>query len=91
MITAESFLSALKKYSYIKKLTQYTLSELIERIEVFQAEKIDGVWQQKLRIVYHGIGSIEIPEHLEIPECEFTMNTRKGVYVAYSPLQSTAV
>ena len=89
-VSAESFLSALKKYSYVKKLTQYMLSELIERIEVFQAEKTDGVWQQKLRIFYHGLGSVEIPESLAIPDCEVSMNTRKGVTVAYLPLQVAA-
>ncbi|MDR0314559.1 MAG: recombinase family protein [Oscillospiraceae bacterium] len=83
--TAESFITALRKYGRTKKLTQYMLNELIEKIEVFQAEKIDGVWQQRLRIHYHGLGSISIPEQLAIPNCEVNMNTRKGVYVAYSP------
>ena len=84
--TADSFIATLKKYSRIKKLSQYALNELVEKIEVYQAEKIDGVWQQRLRIHYHGIGSISIPERLAIPNCEVTMNTRKGVNVQYSPL-----
>ncbi|MBQ2072612.1 MAG: DUF4368 domain-containing protein [Oscillospiraceae bacterium] len=31
-------------------------NKLIERIEVHQAEKIDGVWEQHLTIHYHCIG-----------------------------------
>ena len=85
-LTADSFISTLKKYSRIKKLSQYALNELVEKIEVYQAEKIEGVWQQRLRIHYHGIGSISISEQLAISNCEITMNTRKGVNVQYSPL-----
>ena len=88
--TAESFTATLRKYSRVRKLTQYMLSELIDRIEVHQAEKVDGVWQQRLRIQYHGIGSIEIPERLVIPATEVRMQTRKGVTVAYAPLQTAA-
>ena len=65
------------------------LNELIERIEVYQAEKNDGVWKRRLRIHYHGIGSISIQEQLAIPNCEVNMNTRKGVNVQYSPLTTT--
>ena len=89
-LTADSFITVLKKYGRIKKLTQYALNELIEKIEVFQVEKIDGIWHQRLKIHYHGIGSIEIPDKLAIPNCEVSMNTRKGVTVAYSPLQNIA-
>ena len=88
-LTADSFIDTLKKYGKTKKLTQYMLNELIEKVEVYQAEKIDGVWKQKLRIHYHGIGSISILENLAIPNCEVNMNTRKGVDVQYSPLTTT--
>ena len=36
------------------------LNELIDKIKVFNAEKIDGVWEQRLRIHYNCIGMIEI-------------------------------
>ena len=65
------------------------LNELIEKIEVYQTEKINGIWQQKLRIHYHGISPISIPENLSIPNCEVTMNTRKGVNVQCSPLATS--
>ena len=43
-LTADSLIAVLKKYGKTKELTQYMLNELIEKIEVFQVEKIDGVW-----------------------------------------------
>jgi len=88
-LTADIFMSMLQKFSRAKKLTRYMLNELIERIEVYQAEKVDGIWQQRLRILYHGIGTIAIPEQLAIPNCEVSVNTRKGVTVTYSS-QKTA-
>jgi len=50
------------------------------------AEIIDGVHQQKLTIYYNCIGAIDIPEALTVPEIE--MQTRRGVTVAYAPLQN---
>ena len=40
----------MKKYSYAKKLSAYMLNELIARIEVFQAEKAEGVWKRCMRL-----------------------------------------
>jgi len=60
------------------------LNELIERVEVHQTEKIDGVHHQKLTIHYNCIGSIEIPDVLPLPLPEVMVNTRKGVAVSYS-------
>ena len=37
------------------------LNELVEKIEVFNAEKVNGVWEQRLRIHYNCVGTIEIP------------------------------
>ena len=82
------FLDILKKYARAKKLTEYMLNELIERIEVFQAEKVDGVWRQRLRIHYNGIGTVTIPNIPQIPDCEVSMLTRKGVTVTYSSVEN---
>ena len=60
------------------------VNELIDRIEVHQAEKVDGVWAQRLTIHYNCEGAIDIPETLPIPAPEVKMNTRKGVYVSYA-------
>ena len=61
------------------------LSELIEKIEVFHAEKIDGVTVQKLNIHYHCVGEIEIPEVAEAPAFATSVHTRQGVDVVYYP------
>jgi len=46
-----------KRYLHFKKLTTEMLHQLIDRIEVGHAEKIDGVRQQKVNIIYRFIGS----------------------------------
>ena len=58
----------------------------IEKIEVFNAEKIDGVWEQRLRIHYNCVGTIEIPTvlPLPLPLPEVPVNTRKGVVDNYA-------
>ena len=58
---------------------------LVQRIEVHQAEKVDGVWVQRLTIHYNCVGAITIPEDLPLPMPDITVNTRKGVYVSYQP------
>ncbi len=52
---------------------------------MFNAEKIDGVWEQRLRIHYNCVGVIEIPELIPLPAPEVSVNTRKGVVVNYAP------
>jgi len=90
-MTTEMFMSVISKYTRARKLTQEMLNELIERIEVFHAEKIDGVHVQKLIIHYNCIGSIAIPDYLELPEPEIRVQTRKGVEVSYMPCVDTEV
>ena len=82
---ADSFISIVRKYTRPTELTQLMLSELIEKIEVFHAEKVDGVTVQRLNIHYHCVGEIEIPESAEIPAVETTIHTRQGVDVVYYP------
>ena len=59
----------------------------LEKIEVFNAEKIDGVWEQRLHIHYNCVGTIEIPTVLPLPIPEVSVNTRKGVVVNYAPCE----
>ena len=87
-MTIDMFLSIVRKHTRAKTLTERMLAELIERIEVFQSEKIDGVYRQTFRIHYNCIGAIEIPDTFPIPE--IIMQTRKGVIVQYFPLQEAA-
>ncbi|MDR2572422.1 MAG: recombinase family protein [Oscillospiraceae bacterium] len=85
-LTKDVFISSVRKYTRIKKLNERIINELIERIEVHQSEKIDGIHVQKLTIHYNCVGVIEIPEIVELPK--IAMQTRKGVTVSYEPLQN---
>ena len=86
-VTADMFISTVRKYTRAKALTPRMLNELIDRIEVHQAEKIDGEWVQHLTIHYNCVGAIFIPEVFPLPAPEVSVNTRKGVVVNYAPCQ----
>ena len=86
-MTTDMFIGLVRKYTRARKLTPRMLNELIEKIEVFNAEKIDGVWEQRLRIHYNCVGTIEIPTVLPLPIPEVSVNTRKGVVVNYDPCE----
>ena len=59
----------------------YTMRILV----VEDAEKVNGVWEQRLRIHYNCVGTIEIPSALPLPTPDVSVNTRKGVVVNYAP------
>ena len=86
-MTTDMFIGLVHKYTRARKLTPRMLNEQIEKIEVFNAEKIDGVWEQRLRIHYNCVGTIEIPTVLPLPIPEVSVNTRKGVVVNYAPCE----
>ena len=79
------FISAVRKYTRARKLTPRMLNELIDKIEVHQAEKVNGVWRQRLTIHYNCVGAITLPDTATIQAPHVTMNTRHGVYVTYEP------
>ena len=85
-VTADMFISTVRKYTRAKKLTASMLNELIQYIVVYPAEKIDGVWEQQLEIHYNCIGVIDIPADLPLPAPSVSVNTRKGVTVTYVPM-----
>ena len=86
-MTTDMFIGLVRKYTRARELTPRMLNELVEKIEVFNAEKIDGVWEQRLRIHYNCVGTIEIPTVLPLPIPEVSVNTRKGVVVNYAPYE----
>ena len=83
-MTTDMFIRLVRKYTRAKKLTPRMLNELVEKIEVFDAEKVNGVWEQRLRIHYNCVGTIEIPSALPLPTPDVSVNTRKGVVVNYA-------
>jgi hypothetical protein len=87
---ADSFIGIVRKYTNPTELTQLMLSELIEKIEVFHAEKVDGVTVQRLNIHYHCVGEIELPEVAEVSTVMTKLHTRQGVDVVYCPKKKVA-
>ena len=82
--STDMFVSIVRKYTRARKLTPRMLNELVEIIEVYNAEKIDGEWVQRLRIHYNCVGEMNIPNEPALPIPAVTVNTRKGVFVSYT-------
>ena len=59
------FISNVKKYTEITEITPEILNELIEKILIHQAEKIDDKKVQEIDIYYRGVGIISFPVSLE--------------------------
>ena len=72
----DMFVATVRKYTRAKKLSERMLNELIERVDVHQSEKIDGVHHQKLTIHNNCIESVEIPDVLPLPIPEVMIDTR---------------
>ena len=89
--STDMFVSIVRKYTRARKLTPRMLNELIEKIEVFNAEKINGEWVQRLRIHYNCVGEMNIPNEPALPIPAVTVNTRKGVFVSYTTDDRPAV
>ena len=89
--STDMFVSIVRKYTRARKLTPRMLNELVEKIEVYNAEKIDGEWVQRLRIHYNCVGEMNIPNEPALPIPAVTVNTRKGVFVSYTTDNRPAV
>ena len=89
--STDMFVSIVRKYTRARKLTPRMLNELVEKIEVYNAEKIDGEWVQRLRIHYNCMGEMNIPNEPALPIPAVTVNTRKGVFVSYTTDDRPAV
>jgi site-specific DNA recombinase len=89
--STDMFVSIVRKYTRARKLTPRMLNELVEKIEVYNAEKIDGEWVQRLRIHYNCVGEMNIPNEPALPFPAVTVNTRKGVFVSYTTDDRPAV
>ena len=89
--STDMFVSIVRKYTRARKLTPRMLNELVEKIEIYNAEKIDGEWVQRLRIHYNCVGEMNIPNEPALPIPAVTVNTRKGVFVSYTTDDRPAV
>jgi len=79
----DNFISAVRKFMEMDKLTAPLLKELIERIEVYHIEGVGKNRTQHFKIHYKFIGCIALPE---VPKPRpIKLNTRQGVAVEYLP------
>ena len=77
----DNFISAVRKFMEMDKLTAPLLKELIERIEVCHIEGVGKNRTQHFKIHYKFIGCIALPE---VPKPRpIKLNTRQGVAVEY--------
>ncbi len=58
---AENFLRMVRQYTEIQELDAEIIRTFIERINVFQTEKIDGRKQQRIQIIFRCIGEFQVP------------------------------
>jgi len=56
---AKQFIRMVRKFTDIQELTPEIVATLIERVEVGQAQVIDGIKKQKIKIIYNFIGNIQ--------------------------------
>jgi hypothetical protein len=87
--TADMFMSTVRKYTRTRKLTPRMLNELIEKIEVYQAERLGGEYVQKLTVHSNCVGAIEMPEISALKSPEVRIMTRKGIAVNYVAAQNS--
>ena len=83
----DDFLETVRRYTDATAITKRMVAELIDHIEVYHAEKQDGVTNQRVVIYYNCIGAFDVPDRRKIPETDIIMETRKGVALSYAPEQ----
>ena len=83
----DDFLETVRRYTDAATITKRMVAELIDHIEVYHAEKQDGITNQRVVIHYNCIGAFDVPDRRKIPETDIIMETRKGVALSYAPEQ----
>ena len=84
----DAFLEQVRRYTDATAVTKRMVTELIDHIDVYHAEKRDGITDQRVTIYYNCIGAFDVPDRRKIPEADIIMETRKGVALSYAPAQA---
>jgi len=87
LYTADAFLEIVRRYTDVQEVTQRMVTELIDHIVVYHAERVDGLINQRVIVHYNCIGPFEVPDWKNIPDFDIFIETRKGVTLCYSPLE----
>lgn len=82
--TADAFLEGVRRYTDAQEVTGRMVTELIDHIEVYHAERVDGLITQKVIINYNCIGTFKVPDWENITDFDIAIETRKGVALCYS-------
>lgn len=80
-IGQETFVKAIRKFMEMKTLTGPLLHELIEKIEVSEAEGSGRNRTQRIKICYRFIGYLELP--IDFLDAPYSAETRQGVEITY--------
>ncbi len=56
----ENFLNLVRRYTDIKELDAEIIRTFIKRVNVYQAEKVDGKRTQRIQILFNEVGEINL-------------------------------
>ncbi len=65
MANVERFLTKVRKHTEVTELTAELIREFIEKVYVYQPERMDGKRVHRIRIVFNCIGEFTLPEDYE--------------------------
>ena len=74
----DDFLETVRRYTDATTITKRMVAELIDHIEVYHAEKQDGVTNQRVVIYYNCIGAFDVPDRRKIPEATLSWKKEKA-------------
>ena len=71
-------LETVRRYTDAATITKRMVAELIDHIEVYHAEKQDGITNQRVVIHYNCIGAFDVPDRRKIPEATLSWKQEKA-------------
>ena len=77
------FMSTIRRFMRMERLTAPILRELIDHIDVYETEGTGTDRTQRIVIYYRFVGYLELPQ-----EPTYTAETRQGVAISYLPTKS---
>ena len=82
---SNAFLAAIRKFMEMKTLTAPLLQELIDHIDVYEAQGSGKSRTQRIVIYYRFVGYIELPDSAFRCSRDYRSGVRQGVEIEYIP------
>ena len=60
-VNTKYIISLARKYGIVEELDTRVIREFVSKVIIHTAENIDGVWKQRIQIIYNGIGVVVLP------------------------------